>query len=134
METYLVGVIEVNPKEILEAGIKKELIKLIAKILDDELVFQLHTVEDFEKRLKTLGSRIDGLKTSLEYIQDFIRSYGLKIFYEEFERLIGCYIDMEKTSFISKKVGFEELNYDEDIPMPPGNDPNCNNFMGRLLL
>jgi len=87
-------VIEVNPKEILEAGIKKELIKLIARILDDELVFQLHTIEDFEKRLKNLGSRMDGLKTSLEYIQDFIRSYGLKIFYEEFERLIGCYIDM----------------------------------------
>jgi WASH complex subunit strumpellin len=44
MESYLVGVVEVNPKEILEAGIKKELIVLIAKILDDELVFNLHTV------------------------------------------------------------------------------------------
>lgn len=57
--------------------------------------------------MKNLGSRIDGLKTSLEYIQDFIRSYGLKIFYEEYERLIGCYIDMEKTSFITKKIGYE---------------------------
>lgn len=45
-----------------------------------------------------------------------------------------CYIDMEKISLLTHKVGFEELNYDEDIPMPPGNDPNCNNFMGRLLL
>lgn len=33
METYLIGVIEVNPKEVLEAGIRKELIKLIARIL-----------------------------------------------------------------------------------------------------
>jgi WASH complex subunit strumpellin len=41
---------------------------------------------------------------------------------------------MEKTTFITKKVGFEELNYDEDIPMPSGGEPNCNNFMGRLLL
>ena len=30
METYLIGVIEVNPKEVLEAGVRKELIKLIA--------------------------------------------------------------------------------------------------------
>lgn len=44
MESYLVGVIEVNPKEILEAGIKKELIKLIARILDEELVFTAHTI------------------------------------------------------------------------------------------
>jgi WASH complex subunit strumpellin len=58
MESYLVGVIEVNPKQILEEGIKKELIKLVAKILDDELVFTVHTVEEFEKRLKTLGSKI----------------------------------------------------------------------------
>lgn len=33
METYLIGVIEVDPKEMLEAGIRKELIKLIARIL-----------------------------------------------------------------------------------------------------
>jgi WASH complex subunit strumpellin len=41
---------------------------------------------------------------------------------------------MEKITFITRKVGFEELNYDEDIPMPSGTDPNCNNFMGRLLI
>lgn len=41
---------------------------------------------------------------------------------------------MEKITFITRKVGFEELNYDEDIPMPNSTDPNCNNFMGRLLL
>lgn len=40
METYLIGVIEVNPKEILDEGIRKELIKLICKILDRSLVFK----------------------------------------------------------------------------------------------
>ena len=37
METYLIGVIQVNPKEVLEAGIRKELIKLIAIILEKSL-------------------------------------------------------------------------------------------------
>jgi WASH complex subunit strumpellin len=39
MEHYLVGIIEVNPKEILDAGIRKELIKLIAKYLNSNFVF-----------------------------------------------------------------------------------------------
>lgn len=39
METYLIGVIEVNPKEILDEGIRKELIKLICKILNKNLIF-----------------------------------------------------------------------------------------------
>lgn len=43
METYLVGVIEVNPKEILDEGIRKELIKLIFKVLDKNLVFKTGT-------------------------------------------------------------------------------------------
>jgi len=30
MKTYLIGIIEVNPKQILEDGIRKELLKFIA--------------------------------------------------------------------------------------------------------
>lgn len=41
METYLIGVIEVNPKEILDEGIRKELIKLICRILDRNLKFKV---------------------------------------------------------------------------------------------
>lgn len=37
METYLIGVIEVDPKQILDEGIRKELIKLIFKVFDDNL-------------------------------------------------------------------------------------------------
>jgi len=40
MEKYLIGVIEVNPKEILDDGIRKELIKLICNTLDETLVFK----------------------------------------------------------------------------------------------
>jgi len=39
MEKYLIGVIEVNPKEILDEGIRKELIKLICKVLNKNLIF-----------------------------------------------------------------------------------------------
>ena len=41
METYLIGVIEVDPKMILEDGIRREVIDLVCKILDKVLVFKL---------------------------------------------------------------------------------------------
>ena len=34
MENYLLGILEVNPRDILLKGIKKELINLIAKYLE----------------------------------------------------------------------------------------------------
>ena len=55
---------------------------------------------------------MNSFKLSLEYIQDFIHIHGLKMFYEEFEKLIYAYVDIEKLSLITKEVGFEELNYD----------------------
>jgi len=48
METYLIGVIEVNPKQILDEGIRKELIKLIFKVFDDNLQFKPNNIIDFE--------------------------------------------------------------------------------------
>ena len=55
---------------------------------------------------------MNSFKLSLEYIQDFIHIHGLKMFYEEFEKLIYAYVDIEKLFLITKEVGFEELNYD----------------------
>jgi WASH complex subunit strumpellin len=82
METYLVGVIEVNPKELLETGIRKELIKLIANILEKSLREPSRTPEEFLVKIIQLSSKLANFKLSLEYIQDFIHIYGLKMFYE----------------------------------------------------
>jgi WASH complex subunit strumpellin len=59
LESYLLGVIEVNPKELLDQGIRKELLVLIHRILDKALVFQKGGVEDFNKRLVRLAEDLD---------------------------------------------------------------------------
>lgn len=84
MESYLIGVIEVNPKEVLEAGIRKELIKLIANILERSLRTPAKSPEEFFEKLARLSEKLRSFKLSLEYIQDFIHIHGLKMFYEEF--------------------------------------------------
>jgi len=72
METYLVGVIEVNPKEILDEGIRKELIKLIFTVLDSNLKFKRGDIDDFEIKLNQLANNLEGFKRAIEQIQDFI--------------------------------------------------------------
>jgi len=76
-------------------------------------------------------------KNALEYIQDFVNIFGLKIFSEEFNLLINSYIDMEMYALLTKKSIIEELNYDEKIPIPQriitANDRLSMNFTGRLL-
>jgi WASH complex subunit strumpellin len=82
METYLIGVIEVNPKEVLENGIRRELIKLIASILERSLRVKANTPEEFLAKIIRLSEKLKNFKLSLEYIQDFIHIHGLKMFYE----------------------------------------------------
>ena len=47
MDSYLIGVIEVYPKEILEEGIRKELIKLISALTDSIMVFKGNDIDNF---------------------------------------------------------------------------------------
>lgn len=69
-------------------------------------------------RLFELAKVLESFRSAVEFIQDFICSFGMKIFQEEFERLINCYVDMEYQVLVTQKLEFEELYYDEDIPMP----------------
>ena len=72
MKTYLIGVIEVNPKPILDEGVRKELIKLIFKVFDENLQFKSGNIVDFEQKLNQLSITLGGFKKAIETIQDFI--------------------------------------------------------------
>ena len=54
VESYLLGVIEVNPKEILDQGLRRELIILIHRILYEYLQFTKGTIDDFLSQLTKL--------------------------------------------------------------------------------
>ena len=70
----------------------------------------------------------------MEYIQDFLNIYGLKIWQEEFNKLINRYIDLESNSFLSKRLNINELlNNDDYIPVPQQIDNQSVTFMGRLV-
>lgn len=88
LDKVLMGVIEIEPKEILIDGLRKELCKKMAKMLHEEFIFkeveQATTGIDhskqgamgefgvYEMKFLRLKANFVGLKRSIEYIQDFL--------------------------------------------------------------
>lgn len=101
MKSTLVGVVKVDPKQLLEDGIRKELVRQVATTLDQMLVFKVNPKVYFQgtvvvdmvfqnksaseliPKLKSLRSKMSGFRRSFEYIQDYVNIYGLKIWQEE---------------------------------------------------
>lgn len=104
METTLVGMIEVNPQQLLEDGVRVELVRQLGHVLHNELQFKGGKIDELETCLNRLSGRIDGFLRSFEYIQDYINIYGLKIWQEEFSRIINYNVEQECNSFLKKKI------------------------------
>jgi len=135
METTLVGTVKVDPKKLLEDGIRKELVLQISTALDRHLLFKTGKIEDFNARLMQLSLILDGIKRSFQYMSDYINIYGLKIWQEEFSRIINFHIEQECNLFLKRKVyAWQSIHQSVAIPIPhlPTADENSVNFIGRL--
>ncbi|XP_077991105.1 WASH complex subunit 5-like [Glandiceps talaboti] len=137
MKTTLVGIIKIDPKQLLEDGIRKELVRQVAWALHEGLIFnpKLKTSELVTK-LVTLGARMDGFRRSFEYIQDYVNIYGLKIWQEEVSRIINYNVEQECNSFLRTKVlDWQSVYQSTAIPIPrfpPVPNDISVNFIGRL--
>jgi len=118
MQSTTIGLIRLNSRQLLEDGIRRELVR---KLSDS-----IHTVLDFSTpigglketlegkidndpalvngqlvqqansmlaRLSHLTSIIDGYKRSFEYIQDYLLIYGLRMWQEESSRLVKFHVE-----------------------------------------
>lgn len=94
----------------------------IANALDKSLQFKVGTKNDiieFEQRLTKLSTLLDGIRRSFQYISDYVNLYGLKIWQEEFSRIINYNIEQECNSFLKKKIFDEDSAYQSKaIPIP----------------
>eukprot|EP01087_Luapelamoeba_hula_P013132 TRINITY_DN3739_c0_g1_i1.p1 TRINITY_DN3739_c0_g1~~TRINITY_DN3739_c0_g1_i1.p1 ORF type:complete len:1176 (-),score=252.84 TRINITY_DN3739_c0_g1_i1:43-3570(-) len=134
METTLVGIIKVEPKQLLEEGIRKELVFKLANAMDKTLIFKTGKIDEFESRLKLLANQLDGFSRSFQYIQDYVNIYGLKIWQEEFSRIVNFNVEQECNSFLKTKVYEHQSMYQSSaIPIPHFTPiPGSVNFVGRL--
>lgn len=134
MEKNFVGLIEVDPKKLLEDGIRRELVNRISNILHKYLNFKEGTTDDFIRRLDELSAKLSSFRQAFEYIQDFIGLYGLKIWQEEMTRVIGFNIDLEASTFLPMQQILDSYQ-SANVPIPKltSEDPNSLTFMGVLL-
>lgn len=83
MQVTLVGVIKIDPKKLLENGIRKELVRQVCNILNTNLNFQTKVNSGREtellEKLKQIAKRFDGIYRSFEYIGDYVNCNGLKV-------------------------------------------------------
>jgi WASH complex subunit strumpellin len=114
MERTLMGVIEIDPRQLLEEGIRKQLVMRISEIAHTELQFTVKETSmfgmvrwverDFEERLRALSARLAGFRRSFEYIQDYVCIYGLRVWQEEFQRIINYNVEQECNTFLKRQV------------------------------
>lgn len=85
MKTTLVGVIELDPKRLLEDGIRRELNRHLSKALNSNLIFNNDKTmtAELDARLDDVVKLIDRYRWSFDYIQDYLHINGSKIFEEE---------------------------------------------------
>ena len=138
MEKTLVGVIEVDPKVILEKGIRTELLKLLAKTFHNYIDFKANDKIALDKKLNELIVRISSIRKSFLYIQDYININGNKMWCEEMNKLINYYVEIEANKFLSRKI--KQKNYLDDNMRdvapprypPLKTCPESPTFLGRL--
>jgi len=150
MERTFMGVIELDPKRLLEEGIRKQLVKQLTESFHEALVFgdgskdglswivsTMMKTNPFEDRLNALARRLDGFKRSFEYVQDYINIYGLQVWQQETNRVVSYHVEQECYAFLKRKqIDDEESQYQSAaIPIPyyPPLDGESKTFMGRLL-
>lgn len=161
MKVTLLGIIEVDPRQVLEDGLRKELVYRVSKAFHEVLQFQPqakqqhhHSDESTKVRtdecqaiFQTLASTLNAYRLSFEYIQDYIGLYGLRIWHEELSRVINYNVEQECNRYLKKKVYDRASTYQSRaIPIPrfnsdsskeddasPSSDLSSVNFMGRLM-
>uniref|UniRef100_A0A6Q2WTQ8 WASH complex subunit 5 n=1 Tax=Esox lucius TaxID=8010 RepID=A0A6Q2WTQ8_ESOLU len=135
MKTTLVGIIKVDPKQLLEDGIRKELVRRVAYALHKGLIFNPKAkTSELMPKLKEMAATMDGFYRSFEYIQDYVSIYGLKIWQEEVSRIINYNVEQECNSFLRTKIqDWQSVYQSTHIPIPkfPSVDESAT-FIGRL--
>nr|XP_054772878.1 LOW QUALITY PROTEIN: WASH complex subunit 5-like [Lytechinus pictus] len=127
---------KIDPKQLLEDGIRKELVAQVASALHGSLIFNPKAKVWMYWFHGRDSSFMDGFIRSFEYIQDYVDIHGLKIWQEEVSRIINYNMEQECNSFLRTKVhDWQSVYQSTTIPIPkfPPVD-NSINFMGLLML
>ena len=142
MEKTLLGVIQVDPRQILQDGLRRELVRQVSRALHETLAFRTPgSASELEGVSEALAARMHGFRRSVEYVQDYCDIAGLKMWQEELGRVINYNTEHECNRYLRKKVYDGQSKFQSKVvPIPrfagppPGQHPRGRgvyNFVGR---
>jgi WASH complex subunit strumpellin len=95
MKETNIGHLRMNPQELLEEGLRKELVLQISIALHKYLRFTMKRgspISDrknlFMTRIIQLAKRMDGFQMAIVWLQDYLKIDGLNIYFQELSRVI----------------------------------------------
>ena len=119
MKTTLMGVITVDPKRMLEEGIRKQLVKKIIDVLYKCLVPKADqgpvNSEKFNKVIESVGKELEGIRHSFEYMGDYVNIDGLRIWHHEYNRVMCFIMEQESNRFLRKKIMVWQSDYQSKV-------------------
>lgn len=146
MKKTLLGVIQVDPREILNDGVRAHLVDQISRALHAVLVFDTRAGRGRDPRaalegaLRALRDVLGGFRKSFEYVQDYIGIYGLKMWQEEYTRIVAFNTEQECNKFLRRRILPDASRFQSAaIPLPlflrppAGDTSGAITFMGRLV-
>lgn len=148
MEATLLGVIKVDPRQILIDGIRAHLVDQLSLQLHNGLAFDMRVARGKDVKgaisdpIERVRTALIAFRKSFEYVQDYIRIYGMRMWQEEMTRVIGFATEQEANRFVKVKILPEASKYQtvatplRVIARAPAGDSSpahCVTFMGRTL-
>lgn len=143
MEKTLLGVIQVEPRQILEEGLRRELVRLVSYAMNKYLTFKDMSRAEINTNMQKVARTLTGLKKSIEYLQDYISIAGLQLFQQEFSRIVNYNTEQESNRYLKRKTLDSASRYQSKaIPIPrlvsissaaDGEDFGAITFMGRVM-
>ena len=122
MQTTLLGVIKVDPKELLHDGIRRELVRQVSIALDAGLVFGAGKAgaeaEQAAAQLEQLALQLEGLQLSLEYVSDYVKIAGVQMWHQEFSRVVSFFVEQECATYLKRRPPPERSKYQVTLTLP----------------
>ncbi|KAK2722383.1 hypothetical protein QYM36_002799, partial [Artemia franciscana] len=137
MKSTLIGVINVDPRKLLEDGIRRELVRQLTINLHKVFVFgPKHKSIEVNEKMRDMVDIMNGFRRSFEYIQDFVNFHGLRIIDEESTRILCFMLEQEMNAFQRVHVHHWQSKYQSrTIPIPQltPTDNQSATAIGRLV-
>jgi len=137
--------LNIDHQQLLDECIRKELVRQVSIIMHVGLSFDVPKDSEAStlvayrisnlKSFRNVANRIDGIRRAIESIQDYIGIGGLKIWNEEYARIMRFNTELESRKYTGDKKSNKFQSKSVPIPrfVPNKTDPHCSSFMGRTL-